>query len=92
MYVIYIYVKETFGDSLSWADLITVAGATAIADAGNVAVGVCGGRSDAVEYDGGSDYLQPKITGNINETMMELRFGHHHTYLYICDTVSVILI
>mmetsp|Transcript_22619 Transcript_22619/g.29549 ORF Transcript_22619/g.29549 Transcript_22619/m.29549 type:complete len:736 (-) Transcript_22619:239-2446(-) len=65
-------IKDSFGDDLSWADLIAIAGATALADAGDISIGICGGRTDAPVYDGGSDYLKPKISGNFNETMIEL--------------------
>jgi catalase (peroxidase I) len=65
-------IKDSFGDSLSWADLIAIAGATSLADAGDISVAVCGGRTDAPVYDGGSDYLQPKISGNIGESTLEL--------------------
>jgi catalase (peroxidase I) len=57
-------VKDQFGDALSYADLIVLAGNVAIENAASVPpLKFCGGRTDAVEGDVGSEYLSPTITG-----------------------------
>jgi len=61
-------VKESHGHNLSWADLIVLAGNTALEKAGGKHFAFCGGRTDAL--DGlGSEFLAPKIMGNISETI-----------------------
>mmetsp|Transcript_48607 Transcript_48607/g.122316 ORF Transcript_48607/g.122316 Transcript_48607/m.122316 type:complete len:301 (+) Transcript_48607:3-905(+) len=59
-------VKQQFGDSLSWADLIVLAGNTALEMAGAPALPFCGGRSDAVS-DGGSPFLVPLVDGSVTD-------------------------
>lgn len=43
--------QDQFGEGLSWADLIVLAGNTAIEDAGGRPMKFCGGRSDALDRD-----------------------------------------
>jgi len=42
-------VKDQFGDILSWADLIVLAGTTALEEASGLTYDFCGGRSDATD-------------------------------------------
>mmetsp|Transcript_24497 Transcript_24497/g.64636 ORF Transcript_24497/g.64636 Transcript_24497/m.64636 type:complete len:704 (-) Transcript_24497:138-2249(-) len=65
-------VKERFGDGLSWADLIVLAGTVAAEEAGAPPMRFCGGRSDAVDG-AGSEALQPKSYAGSNVTAAELR-------------------
>ena len=65
-------VKEQFGDPLSWADLIALAGTVALEDAGAPPMEFCGGRVDAPVYDGGSDNLEPRVIGLANETLVRM--------------------
>jgi len=59
-------IKDQFGDALSWADLIVLAGSTALERAGSPKLAFCGGRSDAL--DGlGSEYLAPKVDGETSD-------------------------
>lgn len=60
-------VKAKYGDKLSWADLIVLAGNTGIEMAGGRTMKFCGGRTDAVEGSG-SQYLEPRITGDWTDT------------------------
>lgn len=54
-------VKDAFGEGLSWADLIVLAGSTAVEQAGAGPIRFCGGRTDAA--DGvGSEYLAPRAS------------------------------
>ena len=60
-------VKERFGENLSWADLIVLAGNVAIERAGGRQMKFCGGRTDA--DDGlGSENLAPRIMGRFDES------------------------
>ena len=65
-------VKEQFGDALSWADLIALAGTVSLEDAGAAPMRFCGGRTDLVAYDGGSDDLEPRVVGYGNESAVIL--------------------
>jgi len=53
--------KELHGERLSWADLIVLAGSTALELAGANPMQFCSGRSDAAEGDAGSEYLSPNL-------------------------------
>lgn len=65
-------VKEMFGESLSWADLIVLAGNTAIERAGGKRMVFCGGRTDALDGEGSAD-LKPKITGDFYDSLAQLK-------------------
>eukprot|EP00471_Norrisiella_sphaerica_P000034 CAMPEP_0184479338 /NCGR_PEP_ID=MMETSP0113_2-20130426/1103_1 /TAXON_ID=91329 /ORGANISM="Norrisiella sphaerica, Strain BC52" /LENGTH=674 /DNA_ID=CAMNT_0026857397 /DNA_START=164 /DNA_END=2188 /DNA_ORIENTATION=+ len=67
-------VKDKFGKGLSWADLIVLAGSVAVEVAsGNMTnLSFCGGRTDA--EDGlGSQYLTPRVTGDITDELHVFR-------------------
>lgn len=65
-------VKERFGENLSWADLIVLAGNAAIERAGGRRMKFCGGRTDA--DDGiGSENLEPRIMGRFYESPEQLK-------------------
>merc|ERR1712013_966581 len=65
-------IKDSHGLSLSWADLIVIAGYTALEKAGGKHFAFCGGRTDAT--DGlGSEFLSPKIVGNFSETIVQFK-------------------
>lgn len=65
-------IKEKYGDGLSWADLIVLAGTTALETASNMRIPFCGGRTDA-EDGSGTEYLAPRVTGAWNDTILALR-------------------
>ena len=61
-------VKEKYGDSLTWADLIALAGTTVLEVSGrhaSLSIPFQGGRSDAIEGEGlpTPDYLESQLTG-----------------------------
>jgi len=65
-------IKDNHGTNLSWADLIVLAGNTAVEKAGGNHVTFCGGRTDAT--DGmGSEYLHPSIAGGFSETLIKFK-------------------
>ena len=72
MFTVLLPVKDQFGDALSWADLIVLAGTVSLEDAGAVPMRFCGGRTDAAGNDGGSDDLEPRVVGLANETAVIL--------------------
>lgn len=49
-------VKDTYAE-LSWADLIVLAGTTALEEAGAPTMTFCGGRTDAADDDNGAEFL-----------------------------------
>lgn len=55
--------KMKYGEGLSWADLIVLAGNTAIEQAGHMTLSFCGGRTDASEGSG-SRFLAPRVDGS----------------------------
>jgi len=64
-------IKITFGEDLSWADLIILAGNVAVEQHFGVKFAeeeFCPGRSDAMEGEGGPDYIKPKIGNAYDET------------------------
>ena len=66
-------VKDAFGDVLSWADLIVLAGTVALEGAiGNGPIPFCGGRTDAAVADGGSDDLEPRVIGLADEPLVKI--------------------
>ena len=60
-------VKDRFGEALTWADLIVIAGNTALEAAGSGPLEFCAGRADALPGDGGPDFLTPRIEGAFTE-------------------------
>lgn len=55
-------VKARFGEGLSWADLIVLAGTVALEAAGGRSLPFCGGRTDA-EDGAGSEGLGLRVSG-----------------------------
>lgn len=66
-------IKDEFGDGLSWADLIVLAGTTAVTSAGGKQIPFCGGRTDAPEGEGGPEYLNP-YTINSTDPLLEYKY------------------
>jgi catalase (peroxidase I) len=64
-------VKEKFGPGLSWADLIVLAGTTALEEATGKQIPFCGGRTDAANGEG-SATLKP--TGNFSAGASDLKW------------------
>mmetsp|Transcript_13848 Transcript_13848/g.20906 ORF Transcript_13848/g.20906 Transcript_13848/m.20906 type:complete len:455 (+) Transcript_13848:2-1366(+) len=65
-------VKEKYGESLSWADLIVLAGGVSLEESGASTIPFCGGRTDAKNGEA-SAYLYPKVIGDISETIATFR-------------------
>ena len=74
-------IKARYGKSLSWADLIILAGNTEIEDMGGRSLPFCGGRSDATKDGGASDMLDGKITEKIEKNVWNLKEFYHLTGL-----------
>lgn len=65
--------KEAHGPGLSWADLIQLAGSTALQHLGLPSrLPFCGGRVDATEDNGASDFLMPKLFFNYTDSLAQL--------------------
>ncbi len=79
-------VKQQFGPSLSYADLLVVAGNVAIEDASGVTLKFCGGRSDAAaSYPDGM--LQPGF--NWSDTTVSFKFQARMRGLTVEELVAV---
>jgi len=65
-------VREEF-ETLSWSDLIILAGNTAIEKAGGRKLKFCGGRADATDGKG-SQYLYPRIVGDARESFHHIKY------------------
>ena len=61
--------KNTIG--ISWADIILLAGNTALEESGGNRMKFCGGRTDAATGEGWEN-LFPRVIGNFNETIHDL--------------------
>ena len=57
-------VKQSFGDNLSWADLIVLAGNIALEEASGMSYDFCSGRSDATDGSG-SEFLNMNTYPNL---------------------------
>jgi len=68
-------IKAKFGAGLSWADLIVLAGDTAIENAMGVTSSFkfCGGRTDSMAGVASDAYLRPKVAGLGNDTLAEVK-------------------
>jgi len=66
-------IKEIFGEGLSWADLIILAGNTVMEHASDTIIPFCPKRTDAQEDAGASDFLMPKVTGDFNDTIEDVK-------------------
>jgi catalase (peroxidase I) len=62
-------VKEKYGEGLSWADLIVLAGNSAFEHAGSAPLSFCGGRTDASDGHG-SQYLHEPIDAQADSIVM----------------------
>lgn len=63
-------IKDSAPSSLSFSDLLVLAGTVALSSSNPTLppLRFCGGRTDAVENDGGWEYLYPRITGSLDDT------------------------
>jgi catalase (peroxidase I) len=62
-----------FGPTLSWSDLIVMAGDVAVQLATGFHVHFCGGRTDAEQDAGASDFLRPRVTGAFTDSLEQLK-------------------
>ena len=60
-------VKDKFQDNLSWADLIVLAGTTALEEASGMSYDFCGGRTDALDGSGSESLNQLNYPNKIAE-------------------------
>lgn len=65
-------VKTKFGDNLSWADLIVLAGNTALEKLGAPKLPFCGGRTDATEA-GSAGVMEPRLNDDLSNTLDDLQ-------------------
>ena len=66
-------IKSLYGQSLSWADLIILAGTTALELTNtNISLPFCPGRVDDISGRGW-EHLQPKINGNFSDSLVRLK-------------------
>ena len=82
-------IKQEFGATLSWADLIILAGSTALELAGNISLPFCTvGRVDA-EDGGGWQFLYPRVRFSFLVARSTLEITNHaHSVLsksHSCD-------
>jgi len=66
-------VKARFGHSLSWADLIVLAGTVALEEGGAPPLPFCPGRADAAEGGEASEHLEPVVSDRAPATVALLR-------------------
>jgi catalase-peroxidase len=79
-------VKEKFGPGLSWADLIVLAGTTALEEATGKQIPFCGGRTDAANGEG-SATLKP--TGNFSAGASDLKWKAKMLNLKVGEMVAL---
>lgn len=65
-------IKSSYGDGLTWADLIVLAGNVALEQAGGNTMTFCGGRSDA-DDGAGSEDLSPTLSGETTDKLGALK-------------------
>lgn len=65
-------IKRKYGDGLSWADLIVLAGGVGLEAAGAKPMVFCGGRSDALDGAGSVD-LEPRVSGDVSDRSVQTK-------------------